>query len=117
ALEDHHQMALDDLYGQAYAGAFDRATALFSADQDRKLAQASAFTDIASRQQAANQAALRDLMATGMVGRTRDQAELDFRYLEHLESRDWDINNIGTLVEILQRVPHEYSTTGEQTTT
>lgn len=157
SLREGHQQGLDDLYGMAYAGAFDRATDLFGSEQDRKLRQAGAFTDIgtreaglrmqragqyadigsregglklrkagafadiAGRESADNRAALRDLMSTGMVGRRRDQAELDFKYLKHLEERDWDINNIGTLANVLATVPHGSTQTGTsrgtQTTT
>jgi hypothetical protein len=112
-----HQEGLSDLYGETYSGAFDRATSLHQAEQDRKLRQSGAFTDIATSQSATNRAALRDLMATGHTERTRDQADLDFKYLEHLESRDWDINNVATLVDVLASVPHEYSQTGESSGT
>lgn len=163
-LRQDHMQGLDDLYGSAYAGAFDRATALFGSEQDRKLQQAGAYADVGSRtlsgrlqqagasadvgsrtlsgrlqqagaftdiggqkiqqgqalagitstEQAGQRAALHDLMSTGLVGRTRDQAELDFKYLEYLEERDWDINNIGTLTNILATVPHEYTQSGQE---
>lgn len=155
-----HQEGLSDLYGETYSGAFDRATSLhqaeqdrklnqagaltnmagltasqrqaesdralgmasltgsqFQSEQDRKLQQSGAFTNIAESQSADNRQALRDLMATGHTERTRDQADLDFKYLEHLEKRDWDINNITTLVDVLSSVPHEYSQSGESSST
>ena len=46
-------------------------------------------------------------MQTGLTERTRDQADLDFQYLEFLEERDWDVQNLDTLVRTLQAVPHD----------
>ena len=57
------------------------------------------------------------LMATGITERTRDQADLDFKYLEFLEERDWDVNNLSTLVQTLAGVPSESSQTTDSTTT
>ncbi len=57
---------------------------------------------------------MQDLFNSGLVERTRDQADLDFQYLEHLEERDWDIGNLDTLVKTLAQTPYE--TTQESTT-
>ena len=116
-LEQSHQEGLDDLYGTAYGTAFDKATGMFNADQNRYLQQAGAYQSLGEGAQQQRRGDLRDLMATGLTERTRDQADLDFKYLEHLESRDWDVGNLDVLVKTLQSVPHEYSQTGEQTTT
>lgn len=112
-----HQQGLDDLYGTAYGAAFDRATQMFGAEQDRLIRQAGAYQNLGMGEQQVRSQALRDLMSTGLTERTRDQADLDFQYLEHLEERDWDITNLDTLVRTLQSVPHEYTQYGEQTTT
>lgn len=116
-LQRQHEEGIDDLYGSAYGAAFDRATAMFSADQNRYLAQAGAYQSLGEGSQAQRRGDLRDLMGTGLTERTRDQADLDFKYLEFLEERDWDIGNLDVLVKTLASVPHEYSQTGEQTTT
>ena len=115
-LAAEHEEGIDDLYSSAYGQAFDRATSAFQQEQDRYLGQARAFQSIGEGAQAQRRGDLRDLMTTGLTERTRDQADLDFQYLEHLEKRDWDIGNLDVLVRTLQAVPHEYSTTGEQTT-
>lgn len=111
-----HQEGLDDLYGTAYGQAFDRATSLYGQEQDRLIREAGAYQGLGEGQQRVGTQAIRDLMQTGMTERTRDQAELDFKYLEHLEERDWDIGNLDTLVKTLQSVPHEYTQTSETTT-
>lgn len=112
-----HEEGLDDLYGTAYGQAFDRATSLYEAERGRDLQRAGAYAQLGTSEQQMRRGALRDLMQTGLTERTREQADLDFQYLEHLEERDWDINNLSTLVSTLQAVPHGYTQTGEQTTT
>lgn len=116
-LTTEHEQGLDDLYGTAYGTAFDKATDMFSRDQDRYLQKAGAYQSLGEGAQMQRRGDLRDLMQTGLTERTRDQADLDFKYLEFLEERDWDIGNLDVLVKTLQSVPHEYSQTGEQTTT
>lgn len=115
-LDTAHQEGMDDLYGSAYGAAFDRATSMFQQEQDRKLRTASAFSQTAQSESAQNRNAIRDMMATGMTERTRDQADRDFQYLEHLEERDWDVQNLDTLVKTLQSVPHDVTQTGTTTT-
>ena len=58
-------------------------------------------------------------MESGFVGRTVEQSERDFQYMEHLEERDWDVNNLNTLVQTLAAVPSESTiqTDATQTTT
>lgn len=116
-LDQQHQEGMDDMYGSAYGQAFDRATSLFGQEQDRKIRTAGAFGQTAQAEAGINRGAIRDLMATGMTERTRDQADLDFKYLEHLEERDWDVQNLDTLVRTLQSVPHDVTQTGTQTET
>lgn len=107
----------DEFMGQAYGAAYESATNLHGREQDRSIAQAGAYTNLAQTQGQANRNQLRDLMATGITERTRDQADLDFQYLEHLEERDWDVNNLQVLVDTLQRVPSESTIQTDSTTT
>jgi hypothetical protein len=116
-LDQQHQEGMDDMYGSAYGQAFDRATGLFGQEQDRKIQQAGAFSQLAQGEAGVNRNAIRDLMATGITERTRDQADLDFKYLEHIEERDWDVQNLDTLVKTLQSVPHDVTETGTTTET
>ena len=116
-LEQQHQEGLDDLYGTAYGQAFDRATGLFEAERGRDIRTAGAYAQLGVSEQEQRRAGLRDLMSTGLTERTREQADLDFQYLEFLEERDWDISNLDTLVRTLQAVPHETTQVGESTTT
>ena len=55
-------------------------------------------------------------MASGVVERTQKQAEMDFRYIEHIEARDWDVNNLDTLVKTLANVPHDMTKTEKSKT-
>jgi hypothetical protein len=115
--ESDFQTRQDELTGSAYGAAFDSATGLYSAERDRDIRRAGAYSNLAESQSSQNRQAIRDLMATGITERTRDQADLDFQYLEHLEGRDWDVSNLNTLVQTLAAVPHESSQTTESTTT
>lgn len=118
AQQDYLQ-GVSDITGAGRAAAFDKATDLYGQEQDRYMKQAGAYQDLAATGINARASDIKNLMATGMTERTRDQAERDFEYLQHLEERDWDIQNLDTLVKTLASVPHEYETysEGEQTTT
>lgn len=115
--ESDFQRDQDEFMGEAYGRAFDVATGLFGEEQDRRMAMAGAYQDLGTGAQQQRRQDLRDLMASGLVERTRDQADLDFRYLEHIEERDWDIQNLDVLVRTLQSVPYETTTTSESTQT
>ena len=115
--QSNFQRDQDEYMGSAYGAAFDAATRLHGSEQDRAIGQAGAYTDLAATQGQQNRNQLRDLMATGITERTRDQADLDFKYLEHLEERDWDVSNLSTLVKTLATVPSESSQTTDSTTT
>ena len=97
----------DDYMTGAMGSAYDAATRLHGSEQDRSINQASAYSDLAQQRSTQARGQLRDLMATGLTERTRDQADMDFKYLEHLEARDWDVSNLNTLVQTLGGVPHE----------
>jgi hypothetical protein len=110
--ESEFQTRQDELTGSAYGAAFDRATQMFGEERDRDLRRAGAFQDVGEGAQSMRQRDLRDLMESGFIQRTQEQAGLDFQYLEYLEERDWDVNNMMTLVDVLSSVPHEESEEG-----
>ena len=114
--EQDFQQSQDELTGSAYGAAFESAQGLHGREQDRALNQADAYGGLAESQSKANRNAIMDLMNSGFVERTQDQANKDFAYIEHLENRDWDVNNLNTLVQSLAAVPHEITKSGESTT-
>lgn len=116
-LSKSNQEGLDDLYASGYGAAFDSATALHGSEQDRSIRQAAMYGENARTQAGVNAQSYRNMMDSGIVERTRDQAELDFKYIEHLEERDWDVTNLSTLVNTLAAVPHDVTESGESTTT
>ncbi len=113
--EQQNQEGMDDLWAAGYGTAFDKATQLHGQEQDRQLALSGAYGDVAKGQADTNQMALRNLMESGFVDRTVEQSDLDFKYMEHLEERDWDVNNLNTLVQTLAAVPSESGSTTTQT--
>lgn len=115
--EQDFQQSQDELTGSAYGAAYESAANLYGQEQDRNLQQASAYSDLATSQASQRRTKIFDLMNSGLVERTRDQADLDFKYIEHLEGRDWDVSNLNTLVQALGGVPHETSQTSDSTET
>jgi len=113
-LDQSNQEGLDDMWAAGYGTAFDKATQLHGREQDRQLALAGEYGANAQREAGTNNQALRNLMESGFVDRTVRQSENDFKYMEHLEERDWDVNNLNTLVQTLAAVPSE---SGQETTT
>ncbi len=111
---DQFQTRQTELTGSAYGAAFDRATGLFGQERDRDLRRASAYGNVATGQGNQVSQQIRNMMDTGRIERTQEQADLDFQYLEHLEERDWDITNLSVLVDTLASVPSE---SGQQSTT
>jgi len=116
ALGRRRDESMGDLWTEGMGTAFDKATALHGKEQDRQIALSGAYGENAQRQAGTNAQALRNMMDSGFVERTRDQADLDFKYLEHLEERDWDVTNLNTLVQTLAAVPHDITESGESTT-
>ncbi len=116
-LEQSNQEGMDDLWAEGYGTAFDKATQLHGREQDRQLALAGEYGANAQRQADTNNQALRNLMESGFVDRTVEQSNRDFQYMEHLEERDWDVNNLNTLVQTLAAVPSESTIQTDSTTT
>jgi len=116
-LEQSNQEGMDDLWASGYGTAFDKATQLHGREQDRQLALAGEYGANAQRQADTNNQALRNLMESGFVDRTVDQSNKDFEYMEFLEERDWDVNNLNTLVQTLATVPSETTTQIDSTQT
>lgn len=113
-LQEQTQERLDDLWASGYGTAFDKATQLHGQEQDRKLAISGQLGVNAQRQADTNSRALRNMMESGFVDRTVEQSKLDFKYMEHLEERDWDVSNLNVLVQTLASVPHETTQVSEE---
>jgi predicted phage tail protein len=57
---------------------------------------------------------IQNLLTTGGIKRQLEQAGLDFDYGQFIEARDWDVNNLGTLIDTLSTVPHTKTRTEKQ---
>lgn len=100
-LARQHGELVTDITAKAHSDAFDRATQLWSQDQDRQLRAAEALRAVGGDVARLNREQIQDLMATGGVERLLRQAELDFDYQQFLENRDWSITNLGPLLDAL----------------
>jgi len=105
-----HGELVTDVTAKAHSDAFDRATQLWSQDQDRQLRAADALRAVGNDVSKLNREQIQDLMATGGVERLLSQANLDFDYQQFTENRDWSIRNLQPLLASLQ-VPHTKTTT------
>lgn len=115
--EQDFQESQDEFMGAAYGAAFDKATGLFDSEQDRRIRTAAAYQGLGEGAQQQRRQDLRDLMSSGLTERTRDQADMDFKFLQFLEERDWDVNNLSTLVSTLSSVPQEWDQKSSSETT
>lgn len=100
-LNRQHGELITDITARAHSEAFDRATQLWSQDQDRQLRAAEALRQVGGDVARLNREQIQDLMATGGVERMLKQAELDFDYQQFLENRDWSIANLQPLLQAL----------------
>lgn len=96
-----HGELISDITARAHSDAFDRATQLWSADQDRQLRAAEALRAVGGDVARLNRDQIQDLMATGGVERLLRQAELDFDYSQFLENRDWSVSNLEPLLRAI----------------
>lgn len=100
-LARQHGELITDITARAHSEAFDRATQLWSQDQDRQLRAAEALRAVGGDVAQLNREQIQDLMATGGVERLLKQAELDFDYQQFLENRDWSITNLQPLLDTI----------------
>lgn len=98
--------AVGDIYSTGYAGAFDRGVSNFFQDRDaqqRGAGQLAAFAETGQRMDRADQDSL---YRAGGLTRELEQAGKDFDYMQFIENRDWDVNNLNVLLKALNSVPH-----------
>jgi hypothetical protein len=98
--------AISDLYERGYAQAFESAANRF--DQDRVAARASSdqFKQLGADGQRMLANEMNNLLVTGGLKRSLEQAGLDFDYQQFIEARDWDITNLQPLLAALSTVPY-----------
>jgi len=106
-----HLEAISDLYARGYQSAFESATTMFDKDRVAARAASDQFRAIGAEGQQMLSNEMNNLLVTGGMERSLEQQGLDFDYAQFLEARDWDVTNLRTLVDTLQRVPHGTTTT------
>ncbi len=109
--------SLSDLYSTGYARAFDNATSLWQADQDRAITQSRAFMDLAGVGSDLLGEDVNRLMRTGDVQRRVDQAMADFDYQQFVEGRDWGGRQASMLTDVLRGLKGSYTETTKSKTT
>ena len=100
-LDANRLTALGDAEAAGQAGAFDRALGAYNQNQEQ--------------QRGAFQTAQGALNSAGLAQRGVTQAGLDFNYGQFLENRDWDVNNMGPLLNAISSARGGSTTTGSMT--
>ncbi len=98
--------AMSDLYGRGYQQAFESGRDQFNRDRDVFARGAEQFRATGQAGQQMLTQDIQNLLTTGGIKRQLEQAGLDFDYGQFIEARDWDVNNLGTLIDTLSTVPH-----------
>lgn len=110
--------AISDLYGRGYAGAFESARDQFNRDRDAFARGAEQFRATGAQGQQQLTQDIQNLLTTGGLQRNLEQAGMDFDYSQFIEARDWDVTNLGPLLQTLSTVPHgETQTTSQKKST
>lgn len=103
--------AISDLYARGYQQAFEAATTMFDKDRVAARAASDQFRAIGAEGQQMLSNEMNNLLVTGGLERALEQQGLDFDYGQFIEARDWDVTNLGPLLDTLSRVPHGTTTT------
>jgi len=107
---------LGDLYGEGYAQAYESAANRFDKDRVAARAASDSFRAIGGQAQHQLTQQAQNLLVTGGLKRSLEQANLDFDFMQFLEARDWDVHNLKPLLSALSTVPHgETQTTTTKT--
>lgn len=93
-LDRTHRDSLAKISYDAYQAASNN----FFQDADRHSRAAAAWRESAGDTANMSRQQIQDLMATGGLERTLNQANLDFDYQQFVEERDWDITNLQPLL-------------------
>ncbi len=105
------QQGISDLYGQGYAQAFDRGSALWQQDQQNKMQQSRQFMELAGMGSDLVNADMERLMETGELDRYVDQSMKDFDYQQFIEERDWSGRQAAYLTDVLRGLKGSYTET------
>lgn len=107
---------LGDLYGEGYARAYESAANRFDKDRVAARGASDAFRAIGGQAQHQLTQEAQNLLVTGGLKRSLEQANLDFDFMQFLEARDWDVHNLQPLLATLSAVPHGETQTTKETT-
>lgn len=110
-LERGHRESISDITNKTYSEAFDAATRNFFTDTARRQAAASSYQKLGEGLSALDTQDIQNLMATGGVERLLRQAQMDSEYADFLEERDWDVNNLDTLLQAIGAASGNTTTT------
>lgn len=115
-LDRAHLETTGDISGSGYAAAYDRGMDQFNQEQQRKIAEATAFGSLGSAEANVAGQSIDALSRTGQAERQIDQAGRDFDYMQFLEQRDWDVTNLQPLLQSIQMAKHGQTTTSKEKT-
>jgi hypothetical protein len=106
-----------DVSSSTYSDAFDKGMGNWFKSKDLQRGNISDALNVARQGQAYNTQDIQNLMSTGLTGRTRDQALLDFGYSEFMREDQDDINKASFLSTIAAQYPRDLFTKNSTTET
>lgn len=109
------EQGISDIYATGYKQAFDTGQQAFQQDQNRRLMASGAYRGLAGAGAQLRAGDIDQLTRTGGMERDVRQRQALFDYGQFIEERDWDVNNLQSLLDAISRSP--YGTTGTQTST
>jgi hypothetical protein len=115
-LDKNYLETTGDISEAGYASAYDRAADIYAQEQQRKIGEAAAFGSLGSGAAGVAGAQIGALSETGRAGREIEQMGKDFDYMQFIERRDWDVNNLQPLLAAIQGAKHGQTTTDKQKT-
>lgn len=115
-LDRDHLETTGDISGAGYSAAYDRGMDQFNQEQQRKIAESAAFGNLGSGVAGVAGAQVGALSQTGQTERQIDQLGKDFDYMQFIERRDWDVNNLQPLLASIQAAKHGQTTNTKEKT-
>lgn len=103
--------AVSDLYQKGYEKAYESGAKKFEADRNVAARASEQFRALGAQGQQQLTQDIQNLMTTGGLKRSLEQAGLDFDYQQFVEARDWDITNLQPLLAAISTSPHSTKTT------
>lgn len=97
-LRRDHMENVADVTAEGYYNAYNDASRMWLADNDRRLRASDAYRAVGGDISRMDSAQITDLIRTGESSRLLEQMQMDADYNAFIERRDWDVTNLQPLL-------------------